>query len=90
MATAACAASPEGTTVGDVVAALEGRPRLTGCESLPAFGTNGCEVESVCPIKDPIAALRERLWELMQDTSLRDLASERSKRSLRAQLQPKT
>ena len=70
-----------------MVAALEGRPRLTGCDSLPAYGSGGCEVESVCPIKDPIAALRERLWELMQDTSLRDLATERSKRSLQAVLQ---
>ena len=85
----ALAMAPEQITVGGVVSALEGWPRMTGCESLPAYGAGGCEVESVCPIKDPIAALRERLWELMQHTSLRNLATERSKRSLQAVLQHK-
>ena len=86
----ALAHPPEETTVGHVVAALEGRPRLTGCESLPAWGASGCEVEPVCPIKSPIGALRERLWELMQHTSLRDLATQRSKRSLQAALEPRS
>lgn len=60
-------------TVGDVVGALEGEPTLASCEAL-AVATNGvCEVEPVCPIRNPIHSLRAGIWELLQKTTLSDL-----------------
>lgn len=67
--------APEAVTVGDVVAALEGAPSLTSCESLALSGLSGCEVEPRCPIRSPIHHLREGIWDLLQRTTLRDLSS---------------
>lgn len=61
----------EQITLREIVAVLEGAPALSACESSAASG--GCEVEPICPIKSPIGRLRGRLWELLEDTSLRDL-----------------
>ncbi len=65
---------PEDISLGEIVTALEGRPTLTGCEA-PA-GDHACEVESVCPIKSPMTRVRNGLWALLDQTSLRDLGSE--------------
>lgn len=66
----------EGITLREIVAVLEGAPALSACESSAASG-GGCEVEPICPIKSPIGRLRGRLWELLEDTSLRDLQGHR-------------
>lgn len=59
-------------TLGQIVAALEGAPGLTSCQShLPE--RSDCEVEGNCPIRSPIHRLRERLWSLMELTTLRSL-----------------
>jgi Rrf2 family protein len=65
----------EAITLREIVAVLEGAPALSACESSAANG--GCEVEPICPIKSPIGRLRGRLWELLEDTSLRDLKGPR-------------
>lgn len=61
-------------TLGEVVAALEGRPSIASCESLPMLRAGTCDVEPRCPIKSPIQRIRAGLWNLMQRTTLRDLA----------------
>ena len=64
----------EQTTLGEVVAALEGQPSIASCESLGAFEGGGCDVEPRCPIRSPIQRIRSGIWGLMQRTTLRDLA----------------
>lgn len=73
------ALSPDHLPLSAVVAALEGRPLLTSCESsgLDPAGhaghTGECGLESRCPIRSPLHRLREGLWQLMQRTTLRTL-----------------
>ncbi len=62
-------------TLGEVVSALEGAPTLASCESLSPARNGECEVEPTCPIRSPIHRIRERIWDLMQSTSLRSIAS---------------
>ena len=61
--------------LGEVIAAVEGAPSLTGCESFGAYEAGGCDVSPVCPIKNPMQRIRLGIWDLLQRTSLRDLAS---------------
>jgi len=63
----------ESITVGDVVAALEGHPALTSCASLGRYVAQPCEIEHVCPIRNPIETLRVEIWKLLRHTTLRDL-----------------
>ena len=64
----------EEITLSEVIAALEGHPSLASCESLGAYTGSSCSVESVCPIKSPIHALRESIWHSFQKIALSDLA----------------
>lgn len=64
----------EKVTLGEVVAALEGRPSIASCESLGAFHNGGCDVEPRCPIRSPIQKIQSSIWAMMQRTTLRDLA----------------
>ncbi len=68
------ARSADAITLGEVIAALEGPPALTSCESLGNFRGGECDVEPTCPIRSPIHVIRKRIWDLMQNTSLRELA----------------
>ncbi len=61
-------------TLSEVIGALEGHPSLASCEALGAYVANSCSVESVCPIKSPIHALREGIWRMLEKTTLSDLA----------------
>ncbi|MFT5285127.1 MAG: Rrf2 family protein [Planctomycetota bacterium] len=62
-------------TLGEVVAALEGRPSITGCETMGAFKLDGCDVEPRCPIRSPLQRIRSGIWNMMQRTTLSDLAN---------------
>jgi Rrf2 family protein len=66
---------PDHLPLSAVVAALEGRPLLTSCESLGLDIDHSaeCGLESRCPIRSPLHRLREGLWQLMQRTTLRTL-----------------
>jgi Rrf2 family protein len=66
---------PDHLPLSAVVAALEGRPLLTSCESagLDIEHSAECGLESRCPIRSPLHRLREGLWQLMQRTTLRAL-----------------
>jgi Rrf2 family protein len=64
---------PENITLGQIVAALEGAPPLTSCESPIVLKTGGCEVQSMCPIRSPVHRVREQLWGLLEHTTLRSL-----------------
>lgn len=70
----ALAKAPEAVTLGEIVAALEGAPTMTSCESLAPAKNGECEVEATCPIRSPIHVIRESIWRLMQRTSLRSIA----------------
>lgn len=61
--------------LSEVIAAIEGTPSLTSCETLGAATDGACEVESTCPIRSPIHRVRKHFWDLMQHTTLRSLAS---------------
>lgn len=67
------ARSPDDISVGEVVAALEGAPALSGCENLGAAHGGECELEPDCPIRSPLQVIREGIWGLMEETSLRAL-----------------
>jgi Rrf2 family protein len=71
----ALAAPADRITLAEVVAALEGAPALTSCRTLSPAMNGSCEVEPTCPIRSPIHVIRERLWKLMQVTTLRSLSS---------------
>jgi len=64
---------PEDVTLGDIVSALEGAPGLTSCRTLEILKTSECEVEPTCPIRSPIDRVREHLWGVMEQTTLRSL-----------------
>ena len=82
----ALAASPDAITLAQVVEALEGAPALTSCRTLaPATGGN-CEVEPTCPIRSPIHVIRERLWKLMEVTTLRSLSQSGGAKTVAAEL----
>ena len=66
---------PEDITLGQVVAALEGAPALTTCESPIVMKSGGCEVQPMCPIRSPIHRVRERLWQMLEHTTLSSLQS---------------
>lgn len=73
----ALARSAEAITLGEVVAALEGRPALANCDS-PSHATVGeCGIQPVCPIRSPLHRIREGIWHLMERTTLRSLAQPR-------------
>ena len=62
-------------SLGEVVAALEGAPKVTNCEGLAAYdGPDECVVTPVCPIRSPLGRIREGIWAWLQGTSLRALA----------------
>ena len=62
-------------TLGEIVAALEGAPGLTSCRTLEILKTSECEVEPTCPIRSPIDRVREHLWSVMEQTTLRSLVN---------------
>jgi Rrf2 family protein len=64
----------ESISIGDVVGALEGEPALTSCQSVGHVApSSSCDVEGVCPIRDPILRLRIEFWQLLDHMTLRDL-----------------
>ena len=74
-------------TLAQVVEALEGAPALTSCRNLAPAVNGGCEVEPTCPIRSPIHVIRERLWKLMEVTTLRSLSAAGSA-TIQAELAP--
>lgn len=68
----------ESITLGEVVSALEGAPRLASCESLVVAHVGECGLEPVCPIRSPLHRIREGIWHLMERTTLRSLARPRA------------
>lgn len=64
----------EEISLGQIVAALEGQPTLASCESLSPSRGGECDIERLCPIRSPIHRIRERIWQLMERTTLRAIA----------------
>ena len=58
-------------SLGRVVTLLEGEPTLTECQT--ADQDSACEVHSTCPIRNPLDRIKQGLWNLMEQTSLRSL-----------------
>ena len=67
------ALAAEDITLGKIIAAIEGAPAITNCDSLAHSRNGGCEVHPVCPIRSPIERIREHIWLLLEATSLRSL-----------------
>lgn len=70
--------APESITLGEVISALEGAPALTNCEVSSTLRTGGCEVKPTCPIRSPLQRVHDRLWHLLQHTTLRTLSAPHS------------
>lgn len=80
---------PEHITLAQIVAALEGRPSISSCETdaaaahgaqalagrdaHDATATHNCGLEPVCPIRSPLHRVRDGIWSLMERTTLRSL-----------------
>lgn len=62
--------------LGTVITALEGPVALTECGASADYHEGDCEVESLCPIRTPLHRMRSVIWNMMQRTSLKDLAGE--------------
>jgi Rrf2 family protein len=65
--------SADTITLGEIVAALEGRPALSSCENHGLTHRVECDIEGVCPIRSPLQRVREGIWRLMERTTLRSL-----------------
>jgi Rrf2 family iron-sulfur cluster assembly transcriptional regulator len=65
------------TTVEDIVVATDGAGALEGC----VLGLSECSEENPCPLHDPWKDVRTRLDEMMEKTTLADLAEVARKRS---------
>lgn len=63
----------EDVTLGEVISALEGAPSLTSCASNELASGGDCEVEPSCPIRSPMHTVRQHLWGLLEQTTLRSL-----------------
>jgi Rrf2 family protein len=56
-------------TVVDVIEALEGPIQLTPCES-----NDDCEQLQLCSIRDPLRAIKEKVVNVLVDTTIQELA----------------
>jgi Rrf2 family protein len=71
--------SPDNLALSEVVAVLDGRPLLTSCDGTsPADHHGECGLVPLCPIRSPLFRIRESLWQLMQNTTLRSLIRPRT------------
>jgi Rrf2 family protein len=81
---------PDQITLAEVVAALEGRPSISSCETAERSpSSSNCGLEPVCPIRSPLHRVREGIWGLMERTTLRSLAQTSSLVQAGPLLQPK-
>jgi len=74
------ARAPEAITLGEIIAALEGAPALTNCEVSSTLRSGACEVKPSCPIRSPLQRVHERLWDLLEHTTLRSLSDPAARR----------
>ncbi|MCC5913161.1 MAG: Rrf2 family transcriptional regulator [Balneolaceae bacterium] len=63
----------------DVVLAIDGPKLLTEC----ALGLPGCGLKNPCPLHDKWAETRDSIRDMLQNTSLSDLAEKGEKENLR-------
>jgi len=80
---------PDQITLAEVVAALEGRPSISSCETDHSSTGSNCGLEPVCPIRSPLHRVREGIWGLMERTTLRSLAQTSSLVQAGLMVQPK-
>ena len=75
---------PELLSVAEAVSVLEGGPEQSSCSPAPSptdsvlpllDSGSSCDMSSTCPIKTPIQRLRNSIWSLLQQPTLRDLAA---------------
>ena len=67
--------SPESISLGEVVSALEGAPQVSGCGDLGLARHDGeCDVQAVCPIRSPLHRLKNKIWSLLDATTLGSIA----------------
>lgn len=71
------ARKPQLITLRDVVAAIDGLNQFAEC----AVGLEGCSDESPCPVHDTWKALRSRLMNYLEVTTLADMAAAVAKKN---------
>ena len=67
----------DGITLGEVVAALEGKPPVTDCNLAGAWADRSTDVGSSCPVRNPLERLRANIWNVLARTTLEDLVQGR-------------
>ncbi|MEM7311106.1 MAG: Rrf2 family transcriptional regulator [Planctomycetota bacterium] len=60
-------------TLGEVVGALEGKPDMTECDLVGAWADRRPDVDSTCPVRNPLERLRTGIWNVLSGTTLEDL-----------------
>ena len=60
-------------TLGEVVGALEGKPHMTECDLVGAWADRSPDVDSLCPVRNPLERLRAGIWNVLSGTTLEDL-----------------
>ncbi|SMO48457.1 RrF2 family transcriptional regulator [Fodinibius sediminis] len=71
--------SGEEITLLDIVIAIDGEDLLTEC----ALGLPGCGIEKPCPLHDMWASTRDEIREMLESTSLTQMANKGKKMNLR-------
>lgn len=70
------AREPEEITLKDVVEAMDGSLPLYCCRAL----RKGCSITNECPIIEAFEKAQERMYEILEETSIKSLAEDLSKR----------
>ncbi len=60
-------------TLLEVIQAVEGPIRLVQCADRPVYEDKGCPISEVCPIRNPIRRLHDRITGFFSDVTLADL-----------------
>ncbi|MDF1799720.1 MAG: Rrf2 family transcriptional regulator [Planctomycetota bacterium] len=69
------AREPENLTLAEAVQILEATPSAKDGSTCETSAWSSCDLISTCPIKTPIERLRAGIWGLLNQTTLRDLAT---------------
>jgi Rrf2 family transcriptional regulator, iron-sulfur cluster assembly transcription factor len=73
------ARSADKITLIDIVLAIDGPDMLTQC----ALGLPGCGLKNPCPLHDQWAETRDKIRDMLQQTTLTDLADKGKRENLR-------
>ena len=76
------AAEAQNVSLLDVVEAIEGPLRLARCVESNDAADQACDIECVCPIRDPIQRLHSRLQDFLEQVTLAELIRDNDEKTL--------